>query len=72
MPNYWYDLVRVTVRYVLEGYEIEQCDLLRAEVYEHIDDLSNQFGLEPIEADVYRDASGGLIVITQTEVSSDA
>ncbi len=65
MPSCWYDAIRVVVRYIFDGYVTEIHDTDRIGANEHIEDAINRFGLEKIEADVYRDASGGLVVITQ-------
>ena len=67
MAEWWDETIRVTVRYITD-YVLEFHDADRAGADEHIEDLINQFGLEQVEAKVYRDASGGLVLITETEV----
>ena len=64
----WYDRIRVVVRYVTD-YVVEISDTDRGGEQETIDEVVNTVGLEPIRAQVYQDAMGGLVIIQ--EVSYD-
>lgn len=64
MGDYWGEAV-VTVCAYMERTAEKFCGT-RADAIDYVRDLEEQFGLEEIRGTVYRDASGGLVVITQT------